>query len=658
MKSYVDHLQGLYAATFSDVAEHYPSLRLDCERDVSRLLSLVKQRGLSFFMIDLPAAGKHFDRCLSTGLLTRFGMPGFRPFKRGSAIPRLFKGMLLRVFDINGVLRVDADVQVIRHLRQLFYGAKKVKVACTDSRTWEHVHEFFAIDQEVRSSTLDWGDDDLRLDSLRFCHFGNRVSVLPTPLFPHDASHEDRESLSIDGRYDLFDAVQRTADIVATTLGRFDPYEWRTKHGPGAVADQRRTQFKYDFPTWPAKLESVFPAADFAFANYAAAAAASRGNGSRVQLSLSEKPSRLIAVPKTLKGPRLIASEPVAHQWCQQSIKDFLTSRLTYTPIRESIHFRDQTQNQEFARQASHTQSHVTVDLSSASDRLSLWVVERTFRRLPSLLQALHASRTRWVVNTIDRKSPQYHVLRKFACMGSACTFPVQSYVFAILAVSSVLYSRGLPATIRNLRRISQEVRVFGDDMIVPKDGWVVLQGLLRHLGLQVNHSKTYETGLFRESCGLDAYDGHDVTPVYSMTHPDVSRPESIISVVATRNNFAKQGYMNVARYIESTVRKVKKYLVPYVPTGSGAFGWTDFDAVGNSHLRSRWNPNLHRREFLAEQVSTRSARIPIEDDASLLQYFTEAHGPPQQAGDRLGAVTDHTTRLRRGWVNLEYVPN
>jgi len=654
MQSYVEHLQGLYAAVFVDIAEHYPSLRRDCERDVSRLLSLVDRRGLSFLMIDLPAAGKHFDRCLSTGLLTRFCMPGFRSYKKGSSIPRLFKGMMLRVFDEVGALRADPDAYVIRYLRQLFYGAKKVKVPCSDSRTWEHVHEFFEIDREVQSSSLNWDEDELRIDDLSDVHFGHRNIVAPTPLFPDTASISDDESPSTPG-YATLDAVQRTADIVAASLGRFDPYEWRTKHGPGAVSDQRHTQFKYDFPSWPDKLSTVFPLADFGFANLGSWAAAVRSGGIRKGFSPSEPPSKLIAVPKTLKGPRLIASEPVAHQWCQQSVKDFLTTRLAKTPISRSIHFRDQTENQDFARRASHTQSHVTVDLSSASDRLSLWVVERTFRRLPSLVSALHASRTRWVVNTIDRKSPQFHKLRKFACMGSACTFPVQSYVFSILAHAAVLVSRGQNVTISSLRKASREVRVFGDDMIVPADSWIVLQGLLRHLGLKVNHEKTYATGKFRESCGLDAYDGHDVTPVYSMTYPDASRPESIVSCVATRNNFAKRGFMAVARFTESTVHKLRRFSVPYVPTGSGDFGWTDYDAKGNSHLKSRWNPSLHRREFLAHKVSTLVARSPVEADSTLLQYFTEAHAPPRTNEDRLGVVARHATKLRRGWVNLEY---
>ncbi|DAD49986.1 RNA-directed RNA polymerase [ssRNA phage Gerhypos.2_28] len=652
MKSYVLYLQGLYSAMLSDIAERFPSLRKDCERDASRLLSLVKSRGLPFLMIDLPDAGKHFDRALSNGRLTKSGIAASRPYRSGVVIPRLFKGLLLRVFDEFGVLRADSDVAAIQALRQLYYGAKKVKVSCDDSRTWEHVHEFFETDRKVRSPSLNWDEDELRIDAIRGLHFGDPCGIDPAPLFGIcDSRFTDIEESLADISYGAFDAAQRVADIVSATLGTFEGHEWRAKHGPGAVADQRHTQFKYDFPCWPAKLQNVFPMAEYGFSNLGFWADFLTSGESHNLFSEHEPPSRLIAVPKTLKGPRLIASEPVSHQWCQQIIKDYLTSRLANTPIFQTIHFRDQTENQEFAKRASHTQSHVTVDLSSASDRISCWVVERLFRRIPSLVEALHASRTRWISNEIDKNSPRFHKLRKFSCMGSACTFPVQSYLFSTLAVASVLYSRKLPVTLWSVRSISREVRVFGDDIIIPVDGWETLQGLLGHLGLKVNLQKTYDTGKFRESCGLDAYDGNDVTPTYSMTYPGVSRPESIASCVATHNNFVKRRWYRTAQFVKSRVDSLKRFRFANVPIGSGAFGWFDHMWEGNGHLESRWNAHLHRVEYRRDALSVRSRRCLPKSDSLLLQFFTVAREPVEfLLGERLGVAERPSISIRRRW--------
>lgn len=655
MKSYVNHLQGLYSAMFSDVAEQFPSLRHDCERDASRLLSLIESRGISYLMIDLPDMGKHFDRCLSHGRLIPSGLAGQRPYRKGGVIPRLFKGLLSRVFDEFGVLRTDSDVACIRILRQLYYAAKKMKVTCDDSRTWEHVHEFFETDRKVRSPSLDWDDDEPRLQLLQYLHLGDTCSSSPAPLFGIcDTSFTDAEGSLSTPRYGTLEAIQRTADIVSATLGGFIPSEWRAKHGPGAVADQRHTQFKYDFPSWPAKLERVFPMADFGFPNYDAWVRFSTGDAASKLFSSNEPASKLICVPKTLKGPRLIAAEPVSHQWCQQMILDFLTSRLVKTPISSSIHFRDQRENQDFARRASHTQSHVTVDLSSASDRLSCWVVERIFRRNPSLVEALHSSRTRWVANAIDKKSPSAHRLRKFSCMGSACTFPVQSYVFTILAIGCLLESRKQSITIKAIRKASKEVRVFGDDIIIPVDGWELLQGVLGHLGLKVNLQKTYDQGNFRESCGLDAFDGTCVTPVYSMTYPDVSRPESILSCVASSNNFFQRGWLRTAQYIKSRVDRLNRFRFLSVPLGSGAFGWYSFDADKDNTFERRWNPRLHRTEVRVDIPQGRSSRIQQNSDGQLLQYFTVSHRRPQFIeGERIGVVGRASTVIRRRWVAL-----
>lgn len=651
MKSYVTYLQGLYDAMLSNIAELDPTLRRDCLRDSSRLLSLVEHRGLPFLMVDLPAMGKHLDKCLSMGHLTSSGVAGFRPYSRRSTIPRLFKGMWLRVFDDVGVLRVDADTACIRYLRQLLLGAKKVKVACSDSSTWEHVNEFFQIDREIRTPSLNWDEDEFRIDDIHDLRIGDHDLLSPAPLFdPHyNDDQQGGPSPLLDQGF--ADVVQRTADIVSATLGGFDPAEWRTKHGPGAVADMRHTQYKYDFPTWPAKLERLFSMSQYGFANFDHWVDW-LGDKSRRHLYRDHEPaSKMIAVPKTLRGPRLIAAEPDSHQWCQQSILDFLVTSLGNTPIARSIHFRDQAYNQELARLASHTQSHATIDLSSASDRLSCWLVERIFRRNPSLVEALHASRTRWVVNTIDAHSPKYHVLRKFACMGSACTFPIQSYVFCILAVASVLHSRNLPVTIEKMTEVASEVLVFGDDIIVPIDAWELLQGLLGHLGLKVNQSKTFGTGKFRESCGLDAYDGHCVTPTYSMTYPDVSRPESITSAIETHNNFVKRGWYGVARYVKSRVTSLKRFAFANVPLGSGAFGWSDHDWEGNEHLKRRFNPHTQSMELRCTVVETSCRRNPADGNGQLLQYFTEVRPVPFIEGDRIGVVGRSRTSIRARWV-------
>lgn len=651
MKSYATYLQGLYGAIISDIALQFPSLRVDLERDLSRLHSILEARGLPFFTIDLPELGKHLDMCLASKCLTHSGIAYCRPYKKGVIIPRLFKGLWRRIFDDNGALRVNPDTTSIRFLRQLLYASKKLRMECSDVRVFKEVSNFFRIEQEARTPSLNWDADEL-IRGVQAVDFLDAFTPHDLPRLPLDDFHplESDEACRHRNRGAAVH-IQSVCDLVSATIGRFDPSEWRTKHGPGAVSDSKFGISKYEFPYWPEKLARVFPLESFAFANYSLWADAHIDDEIHGRFSVHEPPAKLIAVPKTQKAPRLIASEPTAHQWCQQSVRHFLVESLSKTPICQAVHFRDQSQNQEFARTASLVQTHATVDLSSASDRLTCWTVERLFRKNNSLLDALHASRTRWMVNTIDRKSPKYIKLKKFACQGSACTFPVQSILYACIAIGSILFERGLSVNIKNTRAISQEVRVFGDDVVIPLDGWDLYQEMLGHFGFEVNRKKTYGTGKFRESCGLDAYDGTEVTPTYSMTYPEKTRPESIISCIESSNNFERNCMPLTAAWMESIVSRVSRYAIPYLAIGSGKFGWKRHFVPANDHLKRRWNADLQRVELLIHSPKGKVSRHPDRTGSRILQYFTEA--PRPDTNWESGVPGRPTTKLRRGWESL-----
>jgi hypothetical protein len=628
--SYVWFLQGLYDGILTDALHSFPSDRRELERDKSRLHSLVEARGISVFTLDLPAVGKQFDRCLSDGRLDLHGLPHSRSFKKGSPVPRLFKGLVMRVFDVNGLLRQDdADADAILFLRQLYYAAKKVRMTCDESKTFETVRDFFGIEQTSRSATHVWDADRLvNLDDGRPHFIDGLLDVKgqrPEPLL-----FQDLEPGAGQIGVGLLDTIQLTADIVSSSFGWCEPSAWTPKHGPGAVADlSMGKDSKYLFPHWPAKLEGVFPLSQFAFANYGSWLDSMQlESGWSDRFSLHEPPSRLIAVPKTQKGPRLIASEPTSHQWAQQAVKEFLEQAVRKSPLRNSISFRDQNFNREYAQRASKTGEAWTIDLSSASDRLSLWCVERALRANWSLLEVLHAVRTRWLVNDIDKKSPKYVKLRKLSPQGAAITFPIQTIVFATVCIGTLLWEKKVQPTSESIARFGRKVRVFGDDIIVPKEIGESVTQVLEYLGLKVNLSKTYGIGKFRESCGMDAYDGVDVTPAYVLEPSDTSRPESIASVVECSNNFHRKGFWHAAAWLKSTVDKWVSNNLPIVTMDSGLPGWVSFVGKNSSHLKTRWNESLHRYENLTFALRSTNDKGPQAGTASLLQFFTEDPSP------------------------------
>jgi hypothetical protein len=650
--SYGEYLLGLYKAALVDVACAIPSLRLDCERDFKRLLSIVETEGVAFLMLTLPAAAKHLDQCLAAGCLTTFGLAYHSPFRRRGIIPKLFKGLYLRIFHENGDLKSDFDVQALAFLRILLLMCKKFRQPCKDSDTWKSVNEFFETDRELPAPSQFWDGLGTHPHSLR------TVTIRDLYDYEFDADSFLAGTIRSPSPPDLelgrlLGTIQFVFDVVSAEIGRFNPSEWRFRHGPGAVSDLRHGTSKYQFPQWSERLDEVFPFAEFAFANYGSWGAYICNNPSSIPVVGEEEGvAKLISVPKTLDKPRLIASEPVSHQWCQQSILRFLVDRVTHSSISNAVNFHSQEKNRRLALEASRRGSHCTIDLSSASDRMSCWLVERAFKKSPTLLEAFKATRTRYISNDIDKKSPSLYKLRKFSTMGSAVTFPVQTIVFCCIAIGALLYEDRLPFTQKSIRRLAREVRTFGDDIIVPDRSGSTTLVALETLGFKVNPAKTFTKGRFRESCGIEAFCGSDVSRLNVLSSPDVSHPESITSSVDVHNNFFSRGFVNAAAFVKSTVSRIRSMSIPSVPVDSGQFGFWDYDPwLSNSGFRRRYNQDLHRSELFVTRQLAKSERTETNLDDSLLQYFTEVCKPPERLEKRIGVANRPALKLRRGWV-------
>jgi len=166
------------------------------------------------------------------------------------------------------------------------------------------------------------------------------------------------------------------------------------------------------------------------------------------------------------------------------------------------------------AREGSHTGSLATLDLKEASDRVSNQLVRRMLENHPWLRAGVDSCRSRRAVVEFPSGRSESIRLGKFASMGSALTFPVEALVFATCAILGIERALGRQLTKKDVHRLRGQVRVYGDDIIVPVEYVHSVNEVLETFGFRVNFGKSYWTGKFRESCGGDYYDGHDVTIV------------------------------------------------------------------------------------------------------------------------------------------------
>jgi len=521
------------------------------------------------------------------------------------------------------------DPNVVFFTRQILYLYKKVKIDCPPLRLKEAVNAFVDIESSLRAPNGTWNND---------------IWVNHRYTFSDDSdnsAHPRGKHLwkTVD---DVFASIVPMSEVNGLHLS--------PRHGPGAVADMKFGGDKYSFPHWPSKLEGVFPWC--AFAQHREDLHITEDDTKYViNPSPIEPPAKLIAVPKNYKGPRLIASEPIAHQFLQQGLLKWLRTNLS-KPLRTSIDFKSQKPSQDAALLASKDGQSATVDLSSASDRMSCWAVERAFGSNQSLLQALHAVRTRTIIDSTGTDENLHIQLKKFAAQGSAVTFPIQTILYAGLCFAAVLFTENKRVTRRNLMRVARKVRVFGDDIIIPKSAVPVLGILLHSLELKVNVDKTFTEGTFRESCGMDAWCGHNVTPCYlSAFYLENHRPtgEQIVSWVDVSNNAHKKGLWSLSSYMQTSIPLVmRKKMLTSSEEGDG-IRFFSFCSGYTTSSRQRVCKHLHRPEAKLLVLRSRQQKKERGSWNDLYQWLIE--DPEPHTKWKSGYITKNSVVLDTEWV-------
>lgn len=215
--------------------------------------------------------------------------------------------------------------------------------------------------------------------------------------------------------------------------------------------------------------------------------------------------SKLSFVPKSSEITRTICTEPILNMFFQKGIAALLERRL-----REVVGIDLSLQpdkNRELARRGSLTGEFGTIDLSSASDSMSMALVRDFFpANFVGWLERTRCKSTKLE----DGTSIDLHMV---SSMGNAYTFPLQTLFFTSLVIGAykaydinIVYPKG--DAVGNFA-------VFGDDIIVRSEAYNLVTKMLRHCGFTVNHDKSFNEGLFRESCGSDWFSGRNVRGVY-----------------------------------------------------------------------------------------------------------------------------------------------
>jgi hypothetical protein len=545
-----------------------------CTVDTSMDLKTIHRRfdneGSRFLTVTLPNLGKGLERALALGRTSPDLYPGFRSRQNS---PIFLGGFFDLVFDrTSGSVLDYPSIESIRSLRQISLFFKKMELECSPEVIQAAFDAYVQSDKEV-------GEWEQGVPIELLIEFHQMSSLLFSDVF-----------LSVD------------REISGWTLS--------PRHGPGATADSLVGNYKYLLPEYTERLESVAP-----YWRYATTRGYSSMRYDRT-LFLSpgnERPVKVVHVPKTLEAPRVIAEEPSYMQYVQQGIFRSIRKFAENSFLDEFIGTKYQEPNQLLARQGSIDGSLATLDLSEASDRVSNLLVQTMTANFPHLYDAVQACRS----TRADVPGRGTIVLHRFASMGSALCFPMESMVFMTVVFLGIqkAYRRRF-TRISDIRDFSGLVRIYGDDIIVPVDTVDSVRSMLRLFGFKINVNKSFWTGMFRESCGKEYYAGEDVT-ICRVRRPlpsSRSDVDDLVSAVSLRNQAYERGLWKTAGWLDTLIESVIPF--PVVAETSSILGRISCLGLPEYKIDSK----LHRPLVKGAVVRYRRRFSPIDDDPALMK--------------------------------------
>lgn len=545
----LDTLKSCYVGLATDIGEMFEDKGInfdinDFHDDIVHLLRRVQCEGYPFITRMLPQLAKAILAGLESG---RFDIPaGFRRAGRGDSRPKMFRTLISFLFDkesniLDYIDGSEIALKAILQICKLFYKT-----------------EFDIDTKHLEKKKLDeWLDIEHSLDDI-----------------------------TIDPKDPVLSIARSFINLVFSTMPRILP---DPKHGPGAVAEHGvKGSDKWNFNRIPS-LNRVFPFHKWFLTPESTYIEDSRSKYPYKELETSflyhnivlpgsfgspcelysdylnrklsklecvnhteeyEPLARMAFVPKNAEGPRIISMEPKERMFIQQSLKSALYHHLEkQCPLTKGlVNFTDQSINQSLVKHMSIFRTYATVDLSAASDRVSLDLIKVLLQDQPVWLEYLLASRS----PVVELPNQQPHLLRKFAGMGSAVTFPLEALCFYSILKGIQVIQDG--ASLDRLLPIF----VYGDDIILPKNLYGPMLKTFPKYGLKVNVNKSFLHSHFRESCGIEAFHGHEVTPTYIRKLKDSRDHLSFIgddlkyymSLNATAWIFFHRGYITTAKVL------------------------------------------------------------------------------------------------------------
>lgn len=321
----------------------------------------------------------------------------------------------------------------------------------------------------------------------------------------------------------------------------------------------------------------------------------------------SEHPYTVEVVPKQWDKKRVIIKHHFGDVLCQRTIARVIRLKLKRWGIDiengKSIH-------EDVLRL--FADCFATIDLSDASDRISFALVEL-------MLPLEWFLMLRRLKNDFITDGTNTLRLNKFCGQGNGFTFELETLIFFVIASVAVKRNGQDP----------KGVFVYGDDTIVPEASAHAVMDAYEKCGLVVNKEKSFTTGLFKESCGYDTFDGIQCRPIYFKDFKPNENKAVSITKLHNRTHAVLEYLFHDIHYNSSGYRALVFLRSRFKPE-SAFYGPP---TIGDSVLFSReeppkWDSQRHYFNTYGRTYDRESYVLPSEDEASELAYMFIDGGP------------------------------
>ena len=502
-----------------------PSYSLaDSARDLDTLRCRISAEGLSFATKTLPSLMDNLLNYLENGISD---YPGFKK-QPGEKYPAFLRQLFSQIYVPTDD---ESEATALSIVYQLCSAFKKIEGPYPQTVLRKELADFVKVDESLED--IDFSSEHL------------------APILEHARS---------------------IINVIFSDFDIFDHAHAMPHPGPGATNTPVEKHMRYEPHVLYKQHDDVMPYADWFYNSPWHVVEQARSYLALEANKVDAPRARHKFVHKKVGKPRGICIEENESQYLQQAVKEALYYHLEHCPeTKGRVNFRWQSINQRLALSNSITKFMATIDMSAASDRVARLLVSHLFRDQPDLHNVLMALSTRYV--DFDRDACDIGLdsieLKKFAPMGSGLCFPVMAIVHYALCKAIILLSSQ-----EGRFNASKKVFVYGDDIILPTAFIPAIYDWLPEFGMKLNVEKSFYKSHFRESCGVHAYKGYDITPIYFKSIVNHQSPvETCVSAISKEYSFLQRGYYMTAKLIRKRVTANLGPL-PYVGCDSPVLGW------------------------------------------------------------------------------------